>query len=684
MKETIHKDGTHGSHAPVFLDKKKAVRVPFSGILLVLGVFYELLFQWWTAPSLSFGKLLPPLLFAAGMAMLPGLLVELVKPVKAKRWIVAVVGTLMTVVYLVEFYCLDAYHMYMTPAMIFRGAKGVATDYSDLVVSLLTRDIWRIALMLAPAWLAAFLLEPMRCSGKQLALTAGTCLACFGAGICFLHQANGDVKALKPNHDFEGSIRSLGIPLAVIQNLTVDVGGGQPELTLESVPAPTRPRPAEQTKQENVEATEPAVVYEPNVLPVDFGSLSRNYESINNYILAQEPSYQNEYTGLFKGKNLILITAEAFTAEVIDKERTPTLYRLANEGIHFTEYYQPAWGGSTTGGEMSNLFGVVPDCSGGMFQITNQHPFVTMGYQLGKEGYFSMAFHNNTGSFYDRFATHINLGYDAFITPDEGMQVKGRWPQSDLEMMEDTIPRYIDHQPFNIYYMTVSGHSIYEINSNAMSRKNYADVENLNYSEPVKCYLAANQELEYAMAELVRQLEEAGIADDTVIVISPDHYPYGLDESRTWGNSKNCLGELFGVDEVTDVIRDHSALIIWSGCLEGKNITVDAPVFSLDVLPTLSNLFGVEFDSRMFVGRDVFSDKEPLVFWPNKSWVNEKGTYLSATETFIPRGDETVDEAYLKWMKSVIVNKINFSYAIQQQEYYRYLGKVLKEMNEQS
>ena len=92
------------------------------------------------------------------------------------------------------------------------------------------------------------------------------------------------------------------------------------------------------------------------------------------------------------------------------------------------------------------------------------------------------------------------------------------------------MPQYIDQQPFSIYYMTVSGHCGYTLKANAMSRKNY-DLVDYDGSETVKCYLAAQLELEMAMESLIRQLEEAGIADDTVIVISPDHYPYALERS---------------------------------------------------------------------------------------------------------------------------------------------------------
>ena len=177
-------------------------------------------------------------------------------------------------------------------------------------------------------------------------------------------------------------------------------------------------------------------------------------------------------------------------------------------------------------------------------------------------------------------------------------------------MSDVTVPKYIDHQPFNIYYMTVSGHCLYSQTENAMTRKNWDKVQNVNHSDTVKGYLAANLELEYAMESLLRQLEEAGIADDTLIVLSTDHYPYGLEGGTTWGNKQDYVAELYGYDPKNHIERDHSALIMWSGCLEGKDIVIDTPTYSLDILPTISNLFGVEYDSRLLVGR-AFSIREP-------------------------------------------------------------------------
>ena len=244
-------------------------------------------------------------------------------------------------------------------------------------------------------------------------------------------------------------------------------------------------------------------------------------------------------------------------------------------------------------------------------------------------------------------------------------------------MIDFTIPQHLDAQPFSLYYMSVSGHSEYSQGGNDMSRKNYSIVADLDASEAIKCYIAANLEFEYAMASLVAQLEEAGIADDTVIAISSDHYPYGLDQSDAWGTSESYLSELFGQPCDSRFVRDQNALIIWSGCLEDMDIVVDTPVSSLDLLPTLSNLFGVAYESRLLPGRDVFSDTTPLVFWPDYSWKTDKGTYNSSNRTFTPNEGVTVDEGYVDRISSQVKNKLTYSKAVQTEDYFNYIVKAL-------
>ncbi len=177
------------------------------------------------------------------------------------------------------------------------------------------------------------------------------------------------------------------------------------------------------------------------------------------------------------------------------------------------------------------------------------------------------------------------------------------------------------------------------------------------------------------------QLEEAGIADDTVIVLATDHYPYALERSDT-GSYKNDLAELYDVEDYDKFYRDHSALIIWSGCIEGENIVVDEPVYSLDILPTLSNLFGVEYDSRLLVGRDVFSDEIALALWPDYSWVTSLGQYNAQTRTFtLTEEDEELSQEYIQeytaYISELVSSKIAYSRSVLNTDFFNYLAEAM-------
>lgn len=418
------------------------------------------------------------------------------------------------------------------------------------------------------------------------------------------------------------------------------------------------------------------IVYEPNQMELNLDGGSGTIAELNQYVSGLTASMQNAYTGMFEGKNLIFISAEAFSAEVIDPELTPTLYRLATKGMQFTDYYQPA-GAGTTGGEYQNLFGLLPTAGGKSFKNTADHlNYFTMGNQLNRLGYFGMAFHNNSYTYYDRDKTHINLGYsNGYMGYGNGMEayVTKQWPRSDLEMIEGTLDLYVDQQPFNIYYMSVSGHSGYSVSNNAMTRKNWDRVAHLDYSDEVKGYLAANLELEDALAYLVEVLEEREIADDTVICIAADHFPYGLDNDAALGNMP-YLSELYGYSVEDYFQRDHNRLILWCGSLEDEEpIVVDSPTFSLDILPTLSNLFGTEFDSRLMPGRDVFSDASALVFNMSYDWKTEYGTYYASKGKFVPNDGVEIPDHYVDTMKAVVRNKVRYCKGVLDTDYFAYL-----------
>ena len=664
---------------------REIIPIP-SGVFLAAMVLYcEVVLHLWITETLNYGRFLALSGFGLGFGALLGLLTSFL-PRNARKGTVLAAAFLIAAFYITEFFLSETYQNFMTVQTILAGAGGIAQDYLMLTIKMIGRNLGRIALMLLPILLYAIWGRDPYVNWKTRSLMACCCALCYTVGFCAVKDMTSDAPLMSSAYNFDSVVRSMGLSMGLTLDTTHNaLPEKAPEFAQIEVPAapiPPETQP-EQTAEETPASTEPEVEYGYSVLPIDFGAAAKENNqgavaSIHNYVNSLVPSKQNEFTGMFKGKNLILITAEAFSAELIDPELTPTLYRMATKGIQFKEYYQPAWGASTTTGEFSNLIGLVPTQGGSSMNETYQQDlFLTMGNQLQRLGYHSTAYHNHLKDFYHRNNTHPHLGYDQFIARYGGLEITGSWPESDLEMMDVTVPQFINKQPFSIYYMTVSGHCEYTLKGNDMTEKNWDKVQHLEHSDIVKGYYACNLEFEYAMDSLLRQLEEAGIADDTLVVIATDHYPYGLERSKTWNNTKDHLAELYGVKDYDQFLRDHNALIMWSGAFEDRNIVVDTPVYSLDILPTVSNLFGVEWDSRLLVGRDVFSDAEPLVLWPDYSWVTDKGTFCDGE--FTPREGAAVDNDYVNRINSIVSNKITFSKGVVDMNYYDYVLKLLEQ-----
>ncbi len=408
---------------------------------------------------------------------------------------------------------------------------------------------------------------------------------------------------------------------------------------------------------------------EANILNIDFAQLISDekddeIKEMHQYFSEVKPTYKNAYTGKYKGYNLILITAESFSPYAIHKDVTPTLYKMANEGYKFTNFYNPIWEVSTLDGEYVACTSLLPQKGIWSFYKSGSIslPFV-MGNQLGKLGYKTMAYHNHTYDYYKRNISHPNMGYD-YKGIGNGLKISNAWPRSDLEMMEKTIPEYIEHQPFHTYYMTVSGHMQYNFFGNNMAMKNKEYVKDLPYTEAGRAYIATQIEFDRAMEYLLDQLEEAGIADKTLIAISADHYPYGLEDHE--------IDDLAGHTVEKNFELYKSTLILYTKGME--SVTIEKPCSSLDIIPTLSNLLGLEYDSRLLMGRDIFSDSQPLVIFLNRSFITDKGRYNAVTQKFIPIDDEQVNEEYIHEIMNTIDEKFYFSAKILDKDYYKHIS----------
>ena len=670
------------------LDTSSLPRGPLNWVFFPAALLYhELLLRAFDSQSDFFDPaLVLVVLFALGAGLFWSLLINLLRNRTLATVVSIAVTVLWTVLVCVEYCCRSYFKSYFFLRFITGMTDHVVTGFGDTIIpDVVLPRLPFILLAMVPPVLCVLLrrriVTEYRMGKWSLLFLLVMALLLGGTASCLAHWG---VYKDAYTYDFNADtgVTHFGLNATVRLETTYAIFG-QPLPPLPDVP-PEAP--------DDTPAVTTPVVYGDNAMDIDFTALAENAASsttanISRYFGSLTPSKKNQYTGMFRGKNLILFTAEAFSPWFISEELTPTLYRLTHEGFVCENFYQPAWGQSTTGGEYAVMTGLIPTWVNGnvSFYATanNSMPFA-LGNQFRALGYTTAAYHDNIYNYYHRDRTHPNLGYD-YQGQGNGLQLTedGSWPYSDLEMVQNTIGQYIDDYvqngtPFHTYYMTVSGHGGYGW-GHAMAAKNRAKAQAAypNASTQVQAYVAANLELENALSYLVDELEKAGIAEDTVICLAADHYPYLLAETDT-----DYYNELRGVtDSERDTSRYRNALVLWCGGMEDA-VTVTEPCSAVDIVPTLSNLFGLEYDSRLLSGRDILDGDYdaadaygsiPLVILPTaagNSWATAAGVYEASTRTFTANPGVTVPEGYVSAIQNRISLQYNYAQLLVAYDYY--------------
>lgn len=556
------------------------------------------------------------------------------------------------------------------------GNAGKVMEFAREALYMIQENIRLILLMFLP--FVSYVVIGISFELKEFNSSLIIILLAFAAslhilGVVIINQGSRNVNSaynLYYNiHHPEMSVNNLGLLTYMRLDLKRSLLGWEPkELgsgnAIVVIPKNKLDDAAESTEESSVKT-------EPNIMEIDFIHLAQNekdpqLKKLHSYFSTTEPTTKNQFSGMFEGYNLIFITAEGFSHLGIDPKITPTLYKMYNEGFRFENFYTALWGVSTSDGEYVATTGLIPKSGVWSYRHSKDNllPF-TMGNQLKRLGYITKAYHNHSYDYYDRHLSHPNAGYE-YKGLGNGLNVTKTWPESDLEMMELTLPEYIGNQPFHAYYMTVSGHMRYTFSGNFIANKNRETVKNLPYPEGAKAYLATQVELDKALEYLLTELEKAGLAEKTLFALSADHYPYALE--------KNHLDALAGHEiEETFELYKNAFLLYAKGMTPMR---IEKPGSSLDILPTIANLMGLEYDSRLLMGRDLLSDSSPLVILYDRSFITDKGKYSSRTskfEAFDEFADESPDiqEKYRREISSIIEEKFYYSAKILELDYYR-------------
>ncbi len=603
------------------LKLRKIVSLIFAPLFMVyLELYLRLKSGLWNNESSMNGG---ALMSAAAFGVCLALACSLTKSERFNRWLALILTELCCLWYCIQYFTNDSYSAFMSPGSVLTGAGGVVTEFRDSIINIIKGN-WEIIFLLQLPFILLLTLNILKFTYFKLSggLFTGLLLLCvFSNSISVEALTSTKLAKEKYTYDFvyDEAVRFLGTVTATRLDLQYAVKG---------VPAaPYVPEPAPP----------------PPPKPSEYG-----------------------YNGIFAGKNLITIVVESFSKELIDSGFFPAVSRMAQNGIIIEDFYQPFWGGSTTSGEAAVLLGIIPTEGAKTIQkILKTDNFYTMASRLNGLGYYTAAYHNGDYNFYNRHKTHPATGFQHFVSKGTGMEayLTNTWPGCDVEMFSCIPDMFTDKQPYYAYILTYSGHGLYNFTGNTIAKRHKAAVENLEgLSTQVKAYIAGSLDFEYGLEYLLEVLEEKDQLKDTVFVITSDHYPYALQKGEAWKNSKDYLKELYGYSWSTVKERDHSTLVIWSPCLEEfeEPIVVSEPCYSPDILPTLLNLFGIDYEDNIYAGRDILSDEDPLVIWNNSSWLTDMGFYDSLTGKFTIKDGVVLPDAdaYVENISSIVRAKI--------------------------
>ncbi len=622
---------------------------------------------------------------------------------RVNRVLAKVLALLLTLLYVVELMAKQILQTYYPLSILETAAGNRLTDYAPLIAEQTVACLPVLAALFLPFLLLLIfggrVLEYERADIRVagLALALAFLLHLLGLGVVHLPW-KGDLtpaQLYKTDTNIDDQVEQLGlwtmlrldvkhmlIPLEHdLDNDFSDLsglGGGE------------SPAPTGDEGEGGGEETAPPVDTSPNVMDVDLAAVAENAPNdsvawLANYFSSVTPTNKNEYTGMFEGYNVIQFVLEGFSGYAIDPVLTPTLYRMANEGFVFSNYYTALHFTSTSNGECQTLLGLYPKNG---TPITMKRTgelgtncYFSLAQQLGRAGYQVVGYHDNQ-DMYGRNASHSNLGYDwKYYT--NGLQCEENaagtdrlWPQRDKYMVEVSIDDYLySDVPFHVYYLTVSGHTNYGWNRVASQYKDL--VSDLPVSEKTQAYVAAAAiEVDRAMEYLLQRLEEAGKLDNTLIIATGDHIPYADVDVL-----EELAGKSFGSSEALEKIDESNidfdvyknTLILWSASME-QPVQVDKVCCQVDILPTVSNLLGLEYDSRMLSGTDLLSDSEGLVVFSSRCWKSDKGFYNRFTQTFTPAPGVTMtaeeQDSYVTAMKKLVGYKLDCTDLIVENDFY--------------
>ncbi len=391
--------------------------------------------------------------------------------------------------------------------------------------------------------------------------------------------------------------------------------------------------------------------------------------TLNKYFINNDSSEENDYTGYFKDKNLIVIMLESVNDIIINKEDYPNFYKMYSEGWHWENNYSPRNSCSTGNNEMSgmiSLYSIYNTCTANNFK--NNTYYESIFGLFNRSNYNTFSAHDYVAHYYDRNTIHTNMGSMKYYdVEDLGISYSSQYKNwaSDEDFMTKILDviKNNDSDNFMAWLTTVSSHQPYYYSSTEGDK--YLDLyKDLDLRIDLKRYKSKLKMLDNALGILLDGLESQGILDDTVIVMYGDHYPYGL--------ATSTINTVLDYDTSVDFESERVPFVIYNSKLESK--TFKEYTSYINLLPTIANLFGIDYDPRLYVGSDILSDDyKSLVVFADGSWKNEVAYYNASKGTVEYFGDKEYTLEEVQEINQRVDTKMKMSSLAIKNNYFNYL-----------
>lgn len=353
-------------------------------------------------------------------------------------------------------------------------------------------------------------------------------------------------------------------------------------------------------------------------LKSDEGANQKDLDFLKEEYSKEKEVNKNKYTEKYKDNNLIIVQLEGLDSWLINKNDTPTLYNMMKNSINFTNHYSYYnGGGSTFNSEFAVNTGFITPLSYTQNAYTfnkNSFPY-SLAHLFKEQGYTVNAFHMNTKEYYSRGTNYKNWGYDNYYGLVDQNTYKDNSYYLDRELLlnEEFKEKMFGSEKFVDYIITYTNHMPFSPekgNCKMLLDLDSKENENVSYDLTEEdCARRQAKETDYMMELLVKELKERELFDKTTIVVLTDHYLYTLSDKSILDKYKNTSNNLI----------NHTPFFIYTNNKDKK--TIKTVTSQLNVLPTVLNLFGIDYNPNYYIGQDALSNNyQKLVFFSDYSW----------------------------------------------------------------